>query len=146
MSVTRLGVLSKHLSVVGYNSPAILIRQLRRRDVNVAPSRRHAHTTPLDVKAVVAEGGITIFSKSFCPYCVSTKSLFKSMNVEFRVYEVNKMEEEREIMQQLYALTDQTSVPNVFINGVHLGGNSDAQLAAKDGSLAKMLAETFAKE
>ena len=37
------------------------------------------------------------------------------------------MEDGSEIQEALYELTGQKTVPNVFIGGEHIGGNSDVQ-------------------
>jgi glutaredoxin 3 len=36
-------------------------------------------------------------------------------------------------------MTNQRTVPNVFVNGKHLGGNDATQAAIKDGSFMRML-------
>jgi glutaredoxin-related protein len=36
-------------------------------------------------------------------------------------------------------MTNQSTVPNIFVNGKHLGGNDVAQRKAADGSLQKLL-------
>ena len=38
-------------------------------------------------------------------------------------------------------ISGQRTVPNIFINGKHLGGNSDLCNAMQDGSLADILEE-----
>jgi glutaredoxin 3 len=47
--------------------------------------------------------------------------------------------EEQEVQDELEMLTGQRTVPNVFIGGVHLGGNDDTQNAAASGKLQEML-------
>ena len=43
------------------------------------------------------------------------------------------------IQSSLLAMTNQKTVPNVFINQKHLGGCSDTEKAFADGTLAAML-------
>lgn len=43
------------------------------------------------------------------------------------------------IQQGLARLTGQRSVPNVFVNGQHVGGNDDTQAAAQSGELQALL-------
>lgn len=38
-----------------------------------------------------ADHRIVVFSKSYCPYCASTKSLFRSMDAQAAVYELDQM-------------------------------------------------------
>jgi glutaredoxin len=44
-----------------------------------------------------------------------------------------------DLQAELAALSGQRTVPNVFVGGEHLGGNDDAQKAAKDGTLQALL-------
>ena len=81
-----------------------------------------------------------MFSKSYCPFCVATKNLFKTMNVDAEVLELDQMGKEGvEIQMTLFDKTDQKSVPNVFVGGKHVGGNDDTQAAARNGTLKEML-------
>lgn len=41
--------------------------------------------------------------------------------------ELDTAEDGSEIQEALYELTGQKTVPNVFIGGQHIGGNSDVQ-------------------
>ena len=83
---------------------------------------------------------MVVFSKSYCPFCVATKNLFKGMNVEAEVLELDEMGKEGvEIQRALFDITNQKSVPNVFVGGKHVGGNDDTQAAARSGKLEEML-------
>ena len=83
---------------------------------------------------------IVIFSKSYCPYCTKAKELFSSLNVEgTKVYELDIMDNGADIQKALLDLTGQRTVPNIFINQKHLGGNDDAQAAYRSGKLQKMI-------
>lgn len=50
-----------------------------------------------------------------------------------------KVENGAEIQKELATLTGQTTVPNVFIKGTHLGGCSDTEEANESGRLAQLL-------
>lgn len=75
-------------------------------------------------------------------YCTSTKQLFNNLGADVQVstHELDRMGEGSAIQNQLAAMTGQRSVPNVFVNGQHVGGNDDTQAAHRNGNLAKMLA------
>ena len=45
-----------------------------------------------------------------------------------------------QIQESLQQITDQTTVPNIFINGDHIGGNSDLQALHNEGQLDALLA------
>lgn len=87
-----------------------------------------------------------IFSKSYCPFCTSTKSLFSSHASELGlttaplVIELDEMGAEgADVQQELAKMTGQRTVPNVFVKGQHLGGNDDTQRAAAEGKITEML-------
>jgi glutaredoxin len=61
------------------------------------------------------------------------------MGVEIEVVELNVIEDGGLIQNELHKMTGQRSVPNVFVNAKHLGGNDDTQGAARSGKLQEML-------
>mmetsp|Transcript_18751 Transcript_18751/g.26409 ORF Transcript_18751/g.26409 Transcript_18751/m.26409 type:complete len:149 (+) Transcript_18751:160-606(+) len=91
------------------------------------------------VNTEVTSNDVVIFSKSYCPFCTKTKSLFKGIGVEAKIHELNQMDDGSDIQDALLEMTGQKTVPNVFIKGEHLGGNDNTQAAAKSGKLAQML-------
>jgi len=88
------------------------------------------------VNQTVADNRVVIFSKSYCPYCASAKDLFsaKFPDVHIKVLELDLRDDGPEIQKYLLQLTEQRSVPNIFINQKHIGGNDNLQaLHKKDG-------------
>lgn len=49
------------------------------------------------------------------------------------------IENESEIQKELFKLTHQSTVPNIFINGRHVGGNSDLQALHQKGELLDLV-------
>lgn len=49
------------------------------------------------------------------------------------------MSEGGSIQNALAQMTGQRTVPNVFVNGKHLGGNDDTQASFRSGALAQMV-------
>ena len=91
-------------------------------------------------KSEIDSNDVVVFSKSYCPFCTSTKELFGSMGVDFKVHELDKMGDDGpELQMALFKMTGQKSVPNVFVKGTHIGGTEDTQAAAKEGKLQEML-------
>lgn len=84
---------------------------------------------------------VVIFSKSYCPYCHATKELFKGINVHAEVFELDAMSDGDAIQNHLREMTGQRTVPNIFVKGNHIGGNSEAQVAYTTGKLENMLKE-----
>jgi len=50
------------------------------------------------------------------------------------------MNDGTEIQSELARITGQSTVPNIFINGKHLGGCDSTVAAQKSGKLAELLA------
>mmetsp|Transcript_3000 Transcript_3000/g.6459 ORF Transcript_3000/g.6459 Transcript_3000/m.6459 type:complete len:82 (+) Transcript_3000:594-839(+) len=78
-----------------------------------------------------------------CPHCNKTKELlnsdeFKSVDVLIRDLDVMDDPTGPCLAKALADKTGQTSVPNIFIDGKHLGGNSDLQEAHANGTLKLM--------
>lgn len=90
-------------------------------------------------KAEIASNDIMVFSKSFCPYCKKTKKLLDGMNLAYTTIELDEIANGDAVQAALLDISGQRTVPNVFIKGVHLGGNDDTQSAAKSGKLQEML-------
>lgn len=91
------------------------------------------------VKDAISSHEVLVFSKSYCPYCAKTKSLFSQLELKAHVIELDEREDGAAIQQALLEITGQRTVPNVFIKGKHLGGNDDTQRANAEGRLLRML-------
>jgi glutaredoxin 3 len=84
---------------------------------------------------------VVIFSKSYCGYCRATKNLFESLPGanDVQVHELDHLKQGDAIQQALYSMTGQTTVPSVYINGQHVGGNDAVQTAYRNKTLKSML-------
>jgi len=82
---------------------------------------------------------VVIYSKSWCPYCAQTKALFDGMSQPYVAVELDQRDDGQELQAALLDMTKQRTVPNVFVNGQHVGGNDDTQRAATSGKLAELL-------
>lgn len=83
-----------------------------------------------------------MFSKSYCPYCKQTKSLLSELGAKAYIIELDQVSDGSQIQEALEEITGQRTVPNVFINHKHLGGNSDLQ--GKKSQLPDLLKEAGA--
>ena len=64
-----------------------------------------------------------IFSKSYCPYCMNAKKLLSQISKNrIKIVELDKIPEGEDLQTDCYHKTNQKTVPNVFINGKHIGG------------------------
>ncbi|ORY84123.1 thioredoxin-like protein [Leucosporidium creatinivorum] len=91
------------------------------------------------VESLIAENHIAVFSKSYCPYCKKTKDLLASLGEKYAVVELDQIEDGSDWQAYLGDKTGQRTVPSVFINQQHIGGNSDLQAKHASGELKKLL-------
>ena len=94
---------------------------------------------------------IVIFSATYCPYCKKAKTLLRSMFKKYKlsskktmyVIEIDTLRDE-EFKKQVIDIvlnlrSNQTTVPNIFIQGKHIGGYDELKLLQKNGSLEQKL-------
>ncbi|KAJ3878227.1 thioredoxin-like protein [Lentinula edodes] len=93
------------------------------------------------VESAISHNQITVFSKTTCPFCTATKRLFsdKFPDVPVKILELDLLEEGPAIQAYLAQKTGQRTVPNVFVNSQHIGGNDTTQAAYHNGKLSTML-------
>ncbi|RID41621.1 hypothetical protein BRARA_J01571 [Brassica rapa] len=91
------------------------------------------------VKKTISSHKIVIFSKSYCPYCRRAKSVFSELNQVPHVVELDEREDGGSIQSALGEIVGRRTVPQVFINGKHIGGSDDTVDAHESGELAKLL-------
>ncbi|XP_059634564.1 glutaredoxin-C4-like [Cornus florida] len=94
------------------------------------------------VKKTISSHSIVIFSKSYCPYCRKAKAVFKELNQVPHVVELDERDDGWDIQDALSELVGRRTVPQVFINGKHVGGADDTVEAYTSGKLAKLLGVT----
>lgn len=80
-----------------------------------------------------------IFSKSTCPFCKKVKELFKSLNVTFYAMEMDLLDNGTTIHDKLKEVSGQSTVPNVYIRGKHIGGADDTIKLHEEGKLMKLI-------
>ena len=66
---------------------------------------------------------VTVFSREGCPYCTRAKDLLHHAGVPFEELVLNRDFSESTIR----AVSGMSSVPQVFINGDHIGGSEDLE-------------------
>ena len=81
---------------------------------------------------------IIVYSTRVCPYCVAAKNLLTSKNLEYQEIMVDQDPEQRSIMMEK---SGRTSVPQIFINGTHVGGFDDLSAKVRSNELQELLVE-----
>ncbi|KAH9486141.1 Glutaredoxin-C8 [Psilocybe cubensis] len=93
------------------------------------------------VEDSISGNKVTIFSKSYCPYCKKVKTLFKTdfPEEEPKIIELDERDDGADIQEYLYQKTGQRTVPNVFVKQQHIGGNDDTTAFHKAGKLTPLI-------
>ena len=65
---------------------------------------------------------VVMYTTAVCPYCVAAKNFLKSRGASWDEIRVDTDIEARRRMMEL---ARRTSVPQIFINDVHVGGYED---------------------
>lgn len=80
---------------------------------------------------------IEIYTQDFCPYCARALALFQKKGVPFEEkYAPNGSDARREAMDRSGG---RTSVPQIFIDGRHIGGCDDLLALDRKGGLDPLL-------
>ncbi|GJU17266.1 glutaredoxin [Tanacetum coccineum] len=110
-------------------------KQLSEEDIQMALS---------NVKQIVSANPVVLFSKTYCGYCKRVKQLFTELNVAYKLLELDEESNGDEIQSALKEWTGQSTVPNVFIAGKHIGGCDAVMEKHRAGKLVPMLTEAGA--
>jgi glutaredoxin 3 len=80
---------------------------------------------------------IIIYSTLMCPYCHAAKQLLKQKGADFEEIDVTFNSDKRSEMREKAG--GRTSVPQIFIDGTHIGGCDDLHDLDRAGKLDPML-------
>lgn len=79
---------------------------------------------------------ITVYISAICGYCVAAKNFLHSRGLEWTEVRIDLDPAERE---RMVARTRRTSVPQIFIGDVHVGGYDDMMALHRAGKLEPLL-------
>ncbi|MBF0187884.1 MAG: glutaredoxin 3 [Magnetococcales bacterium] len=80
---------------------------------------------------------ITIYSTTVCPFCVRAKMLFDKKGAAYT--EINLDKDPARRGEMVEKAGGRRTVPQIFINGQHVGGCDDLYELELDGKLDPML-------
>ncbi len=80
---------------------------------------------------------VEIYTWSRCPFCIRAKSLLDKKGVEYTEYCIDGDEAARAKMAER---AGRRSLPQIFIDGQHIGGCDDLHELEGEGSLDRLLA------
>ena len=81
---------------------------------------------------------VEIYTKSTCGYCHMAKRILDQKNVSYAETDINRQPEKRAEMIQ--RAKGRSTVPQIFIDGQHIGGCDDLMALDRGGKLDKLLA------
>lgn len=79
---------------------------------------------------------VVVYSSDYCPYCSRAKYLLASKNVDF---EEIKVDGKPQIRAEMTKKAGRTSVPQIWIGSVHVGGCDDLFALERAGKLDALL-------
>ena len=86
---------------------------------------------------------VEIYTTSYCPYCRWAKELLEKKSVPFKEIDVTGNSALRAGMIQ--RANGRTTVPQIFIGAVHVGGCDELYALEDDGKLDPLLAQAKEK-
>jgi glutaredoxin 3 len=81
---------------------------------------------------------IEIYTTPFCGYCARAKSLLDGKGAAYEEMDVMMDDKKRAEMRER---SKRTTVPQIFINGQHIGGSDDLAALERAGKLDTLLAQ-----
>jgi len=81
---------------------------------------------------------VEIYVKTFCGFCFRAKRLLDSKGIEYQEHEVIFGGPEREEMIERSG--GRTTVPQIFVDGRHIGGCAELMALESEGKLDALLA------
>jgi glutaredoxin 3 len=76
---------------------------------------------------------VELYTTAWCPYCSRARSLLRMKGVAFVDIDIEKEPERRPEM--IRRAGGRTSVPQIFINGEHIGGSDELAALDRRGEL-----------
>lgn len=80
---------------------------------------------------------VEIYTKAFCPYCTRALRLLASKGVKLEEHDITMGGPGRAEMIQ--RANGRTTVPQIFIDGRHIGGSDDLAALDRQGGLDPLL-------
>lgn len=80
---------------------------------------------------------VTMYTTSWCPYCVRAKSLLNKKGVDVAEINIEEVDGARDEMVQR---SGRMTVPQIFIGDEHVGGCDDLYALDQQGGLEPLLA------
>lgn len=105
------------------------------------PVKQHFGMAELRKKVLdlIQSTHVLVYSKTTCSFCDRIKLLFKKMLIDATYVELDKTDNGSAVQEVLKDISKQNTVPNVFVNGEHVGGCDKTLEAFSSGKLGQMI-------
>ncbi len=100
----------------------------------------HTYSPKETAQAAIKSSKIMVFSKTHCPYCKKAKEAISQLTPMFSVIELDVVNDGPQMQAALLEMTGQKTVPNIFVNGKHVGGCDATLEAIASGKFQKDIA------
>lgn len=81
---------------------------------------------------------VEIYTKAWCPYCTRAKRLLSQKGAAFEEFDITMGGPKR--AEMIDRANGRTTVPQIFIDGRHVGGSDDLAALEREGRLDALLA------
>ena len=79
-----------------------------------------------------------VYLTEFCPYCQMARELLDRLRYEYQEIRVELEPHERRVMEER---SGRTSVPQIFLGELHIGGYDELAALHRSGDLSRMVDE-----
>ena len=98
------------------------------------------------VEQITAEKPVVMFSLEWCEFCWSVRKLFEAAGISYETIDLDSVAYQKdnlggEMRHVLREKTGQPTIPQIFVNGEHIGGATETFDAFNDGSLKQKLTD-----
>jgi glutaredoxin 3 len=80
---------------------------------------------------------VELYTTPYCPYCIAAKDLLRRKGVEFKEINVSGAPDLRSEM--IERAGGRTTVPQIFVGAIHVGGCDDLYALEGEGGLDPLL-------
>lgn len=76
---------------------------------------------------------VTLYSTGTCPYCAAAETLLKTRSIT--TIQKIRVDQSAQLLEDMIKKTGRKTVPQIFINGQHVGGFDDLVKFDAEGKL-----------
>ncbi len=81
---------------------------------------------------------IEMYSIEYCPFCSAAKALLKQKGLDYTNHDLSDLSD-RDLRSKVLELSGRTTVPQIFIDGRHVGGYTDLDALDRSGELDRLV-------